>query len=280
MMMRVFFILSLVSCAIACGSDPESVAQSSSALVTENRLSSNKLSANRLAANRLSSNRLSSNRLAANKIAVNQLDPGGADLVATADGRELLSYIISCALPENESVVATVDGTTYEFAGALDLAPEWLRQPLDRRGQRWVSACLLARVNATGISVRISLRGPHRALTTTDGERTKFVLEEGAFFGNVFGPADQPLDWNACRGRDQAAGERGDLANRHCADPDPGHPGFTFCGFRYAGDCGDFARHPACRVFDADETYYEWCSAAAPPDGPIHREVVTTFVRE
>ena len=70
----------------------------------------------------------------------------------------------------------------------------------------------------------------------------RFSLQEGAFYGNLFSDPDAPLDWNACRGRDQAAGERGDLRMRDCTEPDLDNPTLTKCGFKYAGDCGTYAQ--------------------------------------
>jgi len=217
--------------------------------------------------------------LATNRLATNQLDldpSAAADLLATEGGREVLGYIVECAIPEGQKLVGIYAGTAYEFEGALGLAPDWVMRPLDRKGQRWVSACLFARVNKAGISVQISLRGPHGALTTTADELSTWTLEEGAFWGNVF--FTEPIDWNACRGVDQAAGESGQLADRDCTEPDPENPGFTLCGFEYAGDCGDFALQAACRSFDADGMYYESCSTPSPGGHERYQEAITTFV--
>ena len=131
-----------------------------------NRLSANRLSANRLSANKLAASKLSENRLEANSVA--------AKMLSTADGREVYSYIISCALPEGKEVDATISGapdsappdTLYtcgngncSFPGSLGLADYWIDHRLDVKGQRWVTACLLARVNYFGVKVIISLRG-------------------------------------------------------------------------------------------------------------------------
>src|SRR5215472_1301088 len=58
---------------------------------------------NRLASNRLASNRLASNALAGEKLATVRLQANSdtAELLGTADGREVYSYIISCALALN-----------------------------------------------------------------------------------------------------------------------------------------------------------------------------------
>lgn len=282
---------------VACVDTVPSEGQVSSSVVIDNRLSANRLSANRLSANRLSANRLSANRLSANRL---ELDVRSAEgLLATPEGREVLSFLISCAMPEDQTLVASYGGETFEFFGELGLAPRWAHHPLDRKGRRWVSACLFARVNANNVTVPVSLRGPHAQLTASDDEREGWPLEEGAFFGDYFVPEDEPIQWFACRGRDQAAGEVGGLVERDCAEPDPDHPGLTRCGFFFAGDCGALApdTDAACKDFDEDGTYYERCAASAghghghghgrhlhhgrghghDRHAPFH-EVITTFV--
>lgn len=175
-------------------------ASTSHGAISKNRLAANRLASNRLAANRLASNRLSSNRLASNRLAVNAIGAGA--LLATSDGRDVLSYLVSCALPANITLQATVGGTTYDFPGNLGLAPEWLHKPLSREGKGWISACILARVNAHDTAEAISLRGAHPALTISADEAALYTVEEGAFYGNLFRPAPKPIIWIACRGRD------------------------------------------------------------------------------
>jgi hypothetical protein len=254
--MRISVVLigcSLVACAVEAPSESEV----ESASVIDNRLAANRLAANRLAANRLAANRLAANRLAANRLELNPIS--AADLLSTAEGREVLSFVVSCAIDDGETLVAEYAGTTYEFFGELGLANFWLHHPLDNKGQGWVSACLFARVNAANVAIPVSLRGPHRQLTASDEEKANWSLQEGAFYGNFFTAEDEPIDWNACRGADQALGEIGGLVERDCAEPDPAQPGLTQCGFKYAGDCGDFAAEFACKQFDDNGTYYKKC---------------------
>jgi hypothetical protein len=267
-----------------------------------NRLAANKLAANKLAANKLASNRLGANRLGANRLAANEANPGTADLLETAEGRELFSYVVSCALPEAIAIEADVPGapdstppeTTYTcadghcvFAGALGLAEHWLDRPLDPKGQRWVSACLLARVNRYGIAQQISLRGAAPSLAVDAGEAQAYPVEEGAFFGNVFAGGQGEMDWHACRGEGQAAGEGGGLELRDCTEEDPDNPGYTYCGFEYAGDCDQFSDAPsphACADFDPEDGSYAKCHAEAGdgqwPGLPPYREVITVYVAE
>jgi hypothetical protein len=154
---------------------------------------------------------------------------------------------------------------------------------------------MFARVNALEVVIPISMRGPNRDLATSAAERAAWTLEEGAFFGNAFGRVDQPLQWFACRGRDKAAGNDGELADRICTEPDPAHPGFTLCGMIFAGDCGSFARDQACELFSAHGTFYERCHTSPlghrhgrdddrkydrddDDDTQVFDQVITTFV--
>ncbi len=233
--------------ATACTDELAQESEGSQSIVANNRLSSNRLSSNRLSSNRLSSNRLSSNRLSSNHLQADLTAVG--DLIQTAEGQELLSYMVSCALPEGQILIAPnpahatnpAEPENLEFFGEIGLAPRWIDRPLDKVGKRWVSACLYARVNAYNVTVPVSMRGPHRGLATTPAETAAWTLEEGAFYGDYFRPLNEPIIWIACRGKDQAAGEMGGLNERDCAEPDPAHPGLTLCGFSYAGDCGDYA---------------------------------------
>ena len=274
-----------------------------SAALSHNKLASNKLAANKLASNKLAANKLASNKLAANSLSSTRLeaDLATAELLSTHDGRIVYSYLIGCALPDGTTIEADITGAPDSappdtdftcvsehciFPGALGLAEDWIDRRLDNTGQGWVSACIFARVNAHDTAVSISLRAPHANLEVSQDEIELFPGEEGAFFGNLFVGEDEPIDWNVCRGRGQAANEGGGYALRDCTEPDPANPGKTYCGFNFAGDCGDFlgqGTEPyACGRFDAAQGVYSRCHAteglghwqASPP----YRQVITSYV--
>jgi hypothetical protein len=208
---------------------------------------------------------------------------GAGMLLATPGGREVFAVLVACALADDMTLVATVGGKQFEFTGEMNLARQWLFTPLDRSGQGWVSACVFAKVNAHDVSVEVSFRGPRLGLDTTRNERRDFTVEEGAFFGNLFVPLDRPIDWFACRGEGQAAGEFGDLVDRDCTEPDPAHPELTQCGFNFAGDCGEFADDRTCELFLGFPGFYVGCHNAPIQRRPrrddrVFFEVVTTFV--
>ncbi|HEX3765225.1 MAG TPA: hypothetical protein VHW23_41295 [Kofleriaceae bacterium] len=248
---------------IACAQAPDE-SSTSAEVISVNRIALNRIALNRIALNRIALNRIALNRIALNRLSVNLLN--AKDLLATDDGREVFALTVSCALPAEITLVATVNGTDFDFPGEIGLAPQWLVGRLGDVGQRWVSACMFARVSAHEVVIPISMRGPSRALATDADERATWTLEEGAFFGDAFGPTNEPLQAFACRGRDKAAGNAGELADRDCAAPDPANPGFTLCGMAFAGDCGNFASDRACESFSDRGTFYEECHTS-----PIRR---------
>jgi hypothetical protein len=219
---------------------------------TQSVLEGNAIATNGIATNGVALNGIATNGIATNKLSNNLYSLASNDLMSTAEGREVLKYVIGCAIPSGVTLTGSKSGVTYNFTGEIGLAPSWLNRGLRESEQRWVSACLLARVNRFGVPVSISIRGDHSALAVTATEAHDYTVEEGAFYGNVFRAVEAPIIWNACRGRDQAAGDSGTLDLRDCAEPDPANPGLTLCGFKYAGDCADWARPKnayACKTY-------------------------------
>jgi hypothetical protein len=108
------------------------------------------------------------------------------DLALDPYAREFMEYLVSCALPADDDLTWGIQ----KWDGSLGLCPSWKNSAPDEDCQELVSACLLARTNAYGTSVPVSLRGMH-----TDGitpmpmgpsEDVDFPWQEGAFFGNAF----------------------------------------------------------------------------------------------
>ena len=199
-------------------------------------------------------NRLATNRLATNGLSeVSSID----DLKAMASddgGRELLTYMISCALPEGQSLTVETDSGTYTFDGLIGLAPNWTTTPLSLEDRRWVSACLLARVNYYGVTVHISMRGDSPALAITSEEGADYPLYEGAFWGDLF--ADGTQDKNACISAYKATDPQvGDMPLRQCTVPTG--DGTTWCDFTAAGTCED-----VCSGLDG-ENGFTTCAGAS-----------------
>jgi hypothetical protein len=251
----------------------------------EEIVSQQALTMNRLTMNGLVTNRVIATAIAENSLAVGRTDgalqanPVSDPMLATPEGREYFSYIVSCALPQGDVVAAS----TGHYEGSMGLAPEWEHRAMTTSEKRWVSACLLARVNAYGISVELSLRGDHAALAAGDAELEVFTQPEGAFYGDVFASDATKMEMVACRGAAQAAGESGALVNRDCTEP--AGNGLTVCGFKYAGDCLDFSpQTPSAYACSYQLNGYQDChkrpSAGMWEPGSGHSEVITSFLAE
>ncbi|MFT3696426.1 MAG: hypothetical protein QM831_25015 [Kofleriaceae bacterium] len=223
--------LGVTACALSEEpADPET-SEADQAIAATNKLAGNKLAANKLAANKLAANKLA----AASFAAGTQAQP----LVDTADGRDVLTYMLQCALSPSQSLTfADSTGVKWTFAGQIGVAPAWTTRALTVTEQRWVTACLLARVNYFGVVVNLSLQGDLQALKTTAADKP-FTDLDGAFYGNLFDPAG-PKEY-ACDGPSTST-------VRVCADPDPATNGTqTMCGFVEAGTCAS-GTSPACTL--------------------------------
>jgi hypothetical protein len=113
--------------------------------------------------------------------------PFEQDLAGDVYSREFFEYLVSCALPQGDAI--TWQGLTWP--GELGLCPAWEDSTPDLACQELVSSCLLARSNAYGETVQISLRGLYTnesPLPVGDTEIDQFGWPEGGFFGNIFCP--------------------------------------------------------------------------------------------
>lgn len=191
----------------------------------------------------------------------------GSGLESSERGRSFLKYVIRCAMPEGKKISVPHDGSTDIFDGWMGLAAEWGHEPLSPSGQRWVSACELAFVNALGEHVLISVRGSHPNLkdSVTPDERRTMPFQEAAFYGNVF---VEPMVQYVCRGKGGPvmSPSRG---KRLCSDPSPENPGITRCNMVFTGNCSD-----VCTVEDNNDHYVTHCRGG----NEIYDEVVTAFL--
>ena len=215
---------------------------------------------------KLATNSLTPAQLAGSSISFNPLNQATLDTYAsTADGRATLPYVVGCALPAGVSVTAHYSnkGTagTATFVGEIGLAPSWRTTALTVQEQRLVSGCVLARVNAAGTPVVVSLRGPSATLAVTSTEAAGYPREEGAFFGNIFQGAAFHI--GACQGTAIAP------ANRRCAQPNGTLGGGlkTECGFSYAGLCSDVC---------TSGSYLSNCTGL---NGELYDSVVTVYIK-
>ncbi|AUX24456.1 hypothetical protein SOCEGT47_049940 [Sorangium cellulosum] len=243
-----------------------------------NALTPNALTPNALAPNALTPNALTPAALTPNALAAIQ-DPGPSGTLS----RELVRYIVSCALSRDQVFsFSWTDGTgvvhAETFRGELGIVPWWIYGGISSDGfyQRLVTACLAARTNWYGVSVMVSLRYSENALGAGPAERSVYPLREGAFWGNLFGPTPYV---RACHVPDNAARAREVL--RDCAaghvvsDPGAGVEAVQPCGaISLAGACDD-----VCNWQDSDTGFYRGC-LENPASSPWIRtsEVITSFI--
>lgn len=236
-----------------------------------NALGANALGANALGANALSPTMLNGSALATGSLSATALsaiqDPGSTGTLS----RELLRYTVSCAFTPSQSVsFSWVDSSnlTHDetYSGLIGLAPTWANEALSVDGQRWVSACLIARVNHFGISVMLSMRGGASALDTTTEERAAYTYLEGAFWGNVFSATPTAY---ACDYVPNDAHSRS--GNRVCAAGyDDGSGTLQSCGIiQRLGSCAT-----ACGDLVGGQ-YYASCSSGG---GQSSSSVITVFL--
>ncbi|WP_156339192.1 hypothetical protein [Chondromyces crocatus] len=219
--------------------DPaEEIATDESALLSENALNWNAINWNALNWNALNWNALNWNGLtieARNRL----LDSGNVGDLA----RQALRYVVSCALPASSSFDFSwrddQGGVHAEsYPGLMALAPQWQSSPITDDEARWVSACLLSRVNYYGASVLLSSRSWHQQFWVLGGdELATFTHEEGAFWGNLF--TDPPSAY-ACYNTNHVDYAR--QKQRACA---AGHVnaqgGVESCGMiKIVGACSDY----------------------------------------
>jgi hypothetical protein len=118
------------------------------------------------------------------------LDQGGGTLpsIPTSsipeDCREVLQDTVECALPAGESLLDPVTGVSYE--GWWGLASTWMTGALSTSGRRYVTACLVQRLNADGDHVPILLEGPDAAITHDPELAESYSVVESTAFGDLF----------------------------------------------------------------------------------------------
>jgi hypothetical protein len=271
---------------VAACTAPDPIAEGGSALESENALTANALTWNALTKNSLTKNSLTRNSLTENSLTENSLTknaltspvltPGGATEGQLA--RTLLRYQYSCAQPSGTSMQLVIDGVDYgTYQGQLGLAPERGVDggACDETCQRWVTACVLARVNYYGVPIGISLRGAHPALTVSTDEAAAYPEREGSYFGNMFADTTQRY---ACAGPLSVLGAG---SMRRCSAPGGG------CGIDVLASCHGCTYNPesTCEDVDGDQApdvCFDQpfaCSGGSPSDlATSYGEVITVYL--
>jgi hypothetical protein len=152
---------------------------------------------------------------------------------------DAIQYTVQCALEAGNTVTNPGNGAVYE--GAAGLAPKWRTQPLDADGKRWVTACLVQRLNTLGLKVPILLEGNHSSLYENPKQDAKYPFQESSAFGDLFS-STAPLNGLAPAFTAYVCGEQnftdvclnpsGPLNLRLCDNVG------LLCGVQYIGKCG------------------------------------------
>ncbi|HEY8145983.1 MAG TPA: hypothetical protein VIG06_25050, partial [Kofleriaceae bacterium] len=133
--------------------------------ITLNQITLNQITLNGFTATEESLDALISEALVTETFQDSNVDPALRYGLRNSDTRMFFKYLVSCALSsEQEPVTYTWSPfpgktVTYSFAGSLGLCTAWGDGPADEDCQEAVTACLLARNNAYGVSKAISPRG-------------------------------------------------------------------------------------------------------------------------
>jgi hypothetical protein len=157
--LKIFTLVAAV--ASSCGGEgdlDDDTAVLRSAITAENALTSNALTSNALTSNALTSNALTSNALTSNALTSNALT---SNALRDPLARELLKYVVSCALDEDDKLVLRIDGRRYVFEGSLGLAREWGRErgsSIARCG-RTTTSCVVTPTAKPRITATCSSRG-------------------------------------------------------------------------------------------------------------------------
>lgn len=310
---------------LACGPghDGEEVGRGRRELESSNELFQNSLSSNELFQNGLFQNELFQNELFQNELFQNgliqnalwqdvfwQKNPAVRQKLRNNPyTRQVLKYVYECAMPPGTPIVldpktqADPAGANVALDGLIGLAPEWGQAggACNESCQQWVTACVLARTNAYGVKVDISMRAPDDApqhvkvalaVKGNEGEvgteRGDYTIFEGAFFGNLFKQSvrkvgDQELKimtphFYACSGTGSNVPE---LSRRFNANQGAGGP------IEVVGPClkQPLYPHSACEEVSsgaeagAVKKCYPNTSLERQPD-TLYREVITVYLKK
>jgi hypothetical protein len=177
--------------------------------------------------------------------AIQRLKLKNMTMAQSEHGRQLLKYLVSCALGPGLTVGFDVAGQSFEYPGGLGLVPHWSRRALTLNEEQLISACILARTNYFGKTVELSMRSESpSALLADEAELRDFTFFEAAFFGNIF--KDEP-EYFVCLGDPIAEREKHlEALLRVCSLSLPTGPspvsshselGKSRCGFLIVGYC-------------------------------------------
>lgn len=139
------------------------------------------------------------------QMASNALNAGGNELpilsgVTGPCREELLDNAIECALTQEQILEDPGVSPMKKYTGRWGLAANWMYEPLDASGRRWVSACMAQRLNFYGAEVPILLEGGHPALLGAPQLESYYPFFESIAYGDLFTPTNAYIQ--VCSGDD------------------------------------------------------------------------------
>ena len=113
---------------------------------------------------------------------------------STTNQRKAFRYLVECAMPASRTVTLRHNGAAYATVpGVGGLAPTWANCTgssttcnMTVAEQEKVTACLLARINAKGVTVTIGMYGPYTGFNTNTSTDATYDTKEATFVGNLF----------------------------------------------------------------------------------------------
>jgi hypothetical protein len=163
-------LIALLVTAISCDARPRDTEEQQQPVIASNVIASNVIASNAITSNAIASGAIASNALAGALLPPEEsgetlglvTQPEVAVGLQDPDAQMLMKYLVDCALLPGQALRWTgrfAPFPTATWRGALGLCPEWLTNAPPPQCLPRVSGCLLARNNAFGISVPLSLRG-------------------------------------------------------------------------------------------------------------------------
>jgi hypothetical protein len=153
---------------------------------------------------------------------------------------DAVKYAVQCGLGSDKSV--TFKNMTY--TGAVGLAPDWDTRGLNTDERRWVTACMVQRLNVAGLTVPILLEGDHSPLYENTAQDATYWYQESTAFGDLFS-STAPLTGLTPAFTAYFCGETNNAASGSCIDVSSllnlrvcDNAGIL-CGMQYIGKCSD-----------------------------------------
>lgn len=164
--------------------------------------------------------------------------------------RHIVEDVMQCALGEGQS--ARDEDTGAVYVGQVGLAEEWADRALTDRERRWVSGCLIQRLNYFGITVPVLLEGDTDPIAIDEDFRGEYPFAESTAWGDVFKGSAGELAWICTEEEVWSICPR-DLGKpwidtRVC-------DGVEDCGITFAGRCADACEANAGGHWDCSAQY-------------------------